>query len=429
LENIGDRISRLAPPQPAKSYYFQPKIPQPQPELNGTSSSTVGAPVSPIQSSQPLALERTNLEPPATTPSPAVEETPSQESRESVVTPVDVEESVSESVEETPTVAVEPEAIAQPTADQVTSESVEETPSVTVEPEAIAQPTVEQVTSESVEETPTVAVEPEAIAQSTADQVTEDVSVEVESQSVLTLEKEENEPASKKLSDGVQDETSASTVAVSPPVADEEPTLKEESVAVAETTNAEDVAPPLAESVDVDEPTLSKAEHELEENAPLTLEDTQTTGETSAESTSPPASAELGQETPTPVESVATIPVQKLEPEQKSVRAEPPATTDKVGKEHTTIEVTCPKCESTRLRKNGHRQGKQRYVCKDCGKQFAIPEPTQEVKAQQQKVSSRVEVANTQSSTLDQQLSTSSKRSGKNKKKGKAKGFGNSKGK
>jgi AcrR family transcriptional regulator len=32
--------------------------------------------------------------------------------------------------------------------------------------------------------------------------------------------------------------------------------------------------------------------------------------------------------------------------------------------------MKCPHCQSERLSKNGHRHGKQRYLCKDCGKQF-----------------------------------------------------------
>ncbi len=32
--------------------------------------------------------------------------------------------------------------------------------------------------------------------------------------------------------------------------------------------------------------------------------------------------------------------------------------------------MKCPKCESTSYRKNGHRSGKQNYLCKNCGKQF-----------------------------------------------------------
>lgn len=32
--------------------------------------------------------------------------------------------------------------------------------------------------------------------------------------------------------------------------------------------------------------------------------------------------------------------------------------------------MKCPHCHSQQLSKNGHRHGKQRYLCKDCGKQF-----------------------------------------------------------
>jgi transposase-like protein len=32
--------------------------------------------------------------------------------------------------------------------------------------------------------------------------------------------------------------------------------------------------------------------------------------------------------------------------------------------------MICPNCQSDRVAKNGHHQGKQRYVCKDCGRQF-----------------------------------------------------------
>ena len=38
---------------------------------------------------------------------------------------------------------------------------------------------------------------------------------------------------------------------------------------------------------------------------------------------------------------------------------------------HQVMKVMkCPHCHSQRLSKNGHRHGKQRYLCKDCGKQF-----------------------------------------------------------
>lgn len=32
--------------------------------------------------------------------------------------------------------------------------------------------------------------------------------------------------------------------------------------------------------------------------------------------------------------------------------------------------MKCPDCQSTQINKNGRRLGKQRYLCKDCGRQF-----------------------------------------------------------
>ena len=41
--------------------------------------------------------------------------------------------------------------------------------------------------------------------------------------------------------------------------------------------------------------------------------------------------------------------------------------------------LQCPRCESEGVVKNGHiHNGKQRYLCKDCGRQF-VPEATKKV--------------------------------------------------
>ncbi|NEP40756.1 MAG: IS1 family transposase, partial [Okeania sp. SIO2H7] len=32
--------------------------------------------------------------------------------------------------------------------------------------------------------------------------------------------------------------------------------------------------------------------------------------------------------------------------------------------------MDCPDCQSHKVVKNGHRQGKQSYLCRDCGRQF-----------------------------------------------------------
>jgi transposase-like protein/AcrR family transcriptional regulator len=35
-----------------------------------------------------------------------------------------------------------------------------------------------------------------------------------------------------------------------------------------------------------------------------------------------------------------------------------------------TQKMICPNCQSDRVAKNGHQQGKQRYICRECGRQF-----------------------------------------------------------
>ncbi len=34
------------------------------------------------------------------------------------------------------------------------------------------------------------------------------------------------------------------------------------------------------------------------------------------------------------------------------------------------MSINCPRCASDKIRKNGHRRGKQNYQCKNCGRQF-----------------------------------------------------------
>ena len=43
--------------------------------------------------------------------------------------------------------------------------------------------------------------------------------------------------------------------------------------------------------------------------------------------------------------------------------------------------MKCPKCESTSYRKNGHRSGKQNYLCKNCGRQFLEPSSSETVQS------------------------------------------------
>ena len=42
------------------------------------------------------------------------------------------------------------------------------------------------------------------------------------------------------------------------------------------------------------------------------------------------------------------------------------------NKEKVSIANSCPHCESTKTRKNGHQYGVQRFVCNDCKKNFRV---------------------------------------------------------
>jgi transcription elongation factor Elf1 len=44
---------------------------------------------------------------------------------------------------------------------------------------------------------------------------------------------------------------------------------------------------------------------------------------------------------------------------------------DDLIKMHSKVMI-CPECKSEKVLKNGHRHGKQRYICKNCGRQFGI---------------------------------------------------------
>jgi transposase-like protein len=47
--------------------------------------------------------------------------------------------------------------------------------------------------------------------------------------------------------------------------------------------------------------------------------------------------------------------------------------------------INCPECQSNNLKRNGHiHNGKQRYLCKDCGRQFT-PEGTKRVITEESK--------------------------------------------
>ncbi|WP_420094641.1 transposase-like zinc-binding domain-containing protein [Microcystis aeruginosa] len=34
--------------------------------------------------------------------------------------------------------------------------------------------------------------------------------------------------------------------------------------------------------------------------------------------------------------------------------------------------MQCPECQSNHINKNGHKKGKQNYICVNCGRQFRL---------------------------------------------------------
>jgi predicted RNA-binding Zn-ribbon protein involved in translation (DUF1610 family) len=130
------------------------------------------------------------------------------------------------------------------------------------------------------------------------------------------------------------------------------------------------------------------------------------------------------------VETVATS-LKQSAPDSKNTEAmeEPTPAVEEKASESQTPEVTCPTCGATDIRKNGHRQGKQRYACKDCGRQFAMPESAETEDNPKNQTSASAEMAKNQDSQADDSVSEGTLKSskGKNKKKTKAKGFGGSK--
>lgn len=369
-ENIGDRISRISPSakpvsaQPVKSFINPFKIPSPDPNW---------VPAPPIEP-QPLQVKTRELldevHPEVSTsatvvaPSPSVEETSRDDSGTMGAEPAEVQASPAE---------------------------------VSV---AVAEPVEVQETNDDTSQ--------------------DNAPVNVAPESTDTIEPQTLKSDTKKLSDDADIAASASGMDVVPPSAAEElpsdePAAEVEAVAVEETLVEEVSAADVVEPVEVQETSAEVSTDEVSES--IAVEQTPEEA----------ATAVMAESFVSPAETVITPP-EEPEADKKLSEAvvdSAPAKEETASKSET-VEITCPKCESTNLRKNGLRQGKQRYACKDCGKQFDIPDSAEEVKAQKAKSSSRVETTNVKDAEPATEVSASSKRSGK-KKKAKAKGFGNPK--
>ncbi|MBD1809380.1 hypothetical protein H6F98_28570 [Microcoleus sp. FACHB-SPT15] len=388
LENIGDRISRLTTPKPVTPVTIPFKIPQadanttaiqtskPEPVQADSSESIDDTPV--VAVAQPVEVEDT--------PSPKADETAS-----TVITePVEAEETSDEN-----TVAV----VAQPVEVEDTSAN---------EAAVVTEPVAEE---EILDNNPVVtkSVEVEETPSDASDNSLSDV---IDESSVLT------ETASEVETPAVETEDT------------QQPTFLDRVSSVVEAvSNA--FKKPDTEQNDSD------AVGELAPTDSVTSE----TDTTEALTTAVPAPADEAEETsaPTLVERVSsaveavvtTLKDIGVDHKNSETGIEPTLAKDDNTLDSQISEITCPKCQSTDIRKNGRRQDKQRYFCKDCGRQFVISSLAKEEDNPELDKSASVETSNLEGSQANKGVTNSHSKSSKpsSKKKAKAKGFGNSKAK
>ncbi len=460
-ENIGDRISRLTSAKPAKLPIVQPKIPQPDP--NWTSTNVSPATESGIDPSEYVAaLVREAVSKPTELP-----------------TSYTILEDIGDRISRLTSPKALDADIASP---QVSKPEAEEASAPTIEPQVEAEdtstPTIEPQVE--AEDTSASTIEPQVETEDTSASTTELQPTEAETKKLIDdthLEASSSttdvaeaplveEPHSDDSAVGVvetmeveetPDETS-STVA-GEPVAVEGTTEEQGAVEPVETEETIDTDAPVAEAEDAQAPGLlervysvvetvatifkspdadQKDSESLTEPSPSDSAATEAPVEDSVEpltADAPVLEAENAQ-TPSLLERVSSVieavttTLKPTEADEKNSEAavEPTPTVPQQSSGSKTVEIACPSCESTDLKKNGRRQGKPKYVCKACGKEFVIPDAAEAEEQPKIKASSSVETPEAKGSQVDTALerdSGSSKPQSK-KKKTKAKGFGKS---
>ncbi|MBD1925335.1 hypothetical protein H6F74_03405 [Trichocoleus sp. FACHB-90] len=328
-ENIGDRISRMTTPKKKRSpEIIAFKIPQPDPNWKpATTVSDWQKPedLSHQASSAPVGVEET----PKVEVSPVEAETPDavgvEETAKVEVSPVEAETPDAVGVEETPKVEVSPVEAETPAADPVSDQSTEET-------------TAADAVVEEMPETPSD--EPGATQQPTLlDKAASAIEAVLSVFQKPETDQNESDATVESSPTKVEAETPAS---VSP--ASEEPTQ--------ETTAADAVVQEVPETPS-DEPEATQQPTLLDQAASA-------------------------------IEAVTSV-FQNPAADQNQSAVAPSPAADQKAAESEMPQITCPKCGATEVRKNGHYKEKQRYVCKECGKQFM---PSDSVEPQQPQASS-----------------------------------------
>jgi len=462
LEDIGDRISRLTTPKPVDAEIIPPKIVQPDSE--GTSADRIEP--QPIEADTKKSLDDTHLE--ASAPdtvvaeAPTVEEMHSDESVAVVVEPVPVEETTDNeastevvaelvAVEETPSddavgVVVEPVEVEQTLDEQVVTATVAEPPQAEealedqAATEVVAQPVeVEQTLDE---QTATAVVAQPVEVEQTPDEAEE--TPEDQATSAVVAEPVEVEQTSDDISDNnISADVAPEPVAITETIS-EDISNTDTSVAEAEDTQAPTLLERVSSVIEAVSTAFKPPEADQEESETVvepSVSDSAATEAPAADRVEPltsegPAEGVENTQAPTLLEGVSSVeavatPLKDSESDKKNSEAvaEPAPVTAEKPSDSKTVEITCPKCESTDIRKNGRRHDKQRYVCKDCGREFVMPSSAKAEDKPKNQASSPVEaskVKGTESATVSGD-NTSESSKPQSKKKTKGKGFGGSK--
>ena len=471
-ENIGDRISRLTDPKPVEPV-IEPAIPQP--DSPGTDAQTIEPEPEAIEADTKKPLDDTSLEAaaPATVAAvvPTVEETPSDDPVAVIVEPVVIEEIPNDQAaatgiaeaelvetaetsddEAAATIVAEPVEVQETPSDEaatIVAEPVEvqETPSdeaatVVAEPVEVQETSDDEaaatVVTEPVEvqETPsdeaaTVVTEPVEVQETASDEAATIVAEPIESQETPSNTSDNNTPAD------VVTESDAVIEAASDSVSDTDAPVTEADDAQAPTFLEKVSSVIEAASTAFQNPDSVRNDSEaVVEPAPLEPPATETAVADTDESLTTDASVNEAEQAQAPslldrvsavVEAVATA-LKDSDTEKKNPEAtvESAPVAEEKASDTQTLEVTCPSCGSTDLRKNGRRQAKQRYACKECGRQFAMLDSAEAEDKPKHEARSSVETSQVKN-PQDVSDSGSKPAKGGSKKKTKAKGFGASK--
>lgn len=329
-ENIGDRISRMAPPKPLNQVVFAPKLPQPDPNW--------------------IAAQKVAQSPPARD-----EDT-------------QVEESITSAIASSSVVAPPPEIQKDLPAIETQESTVLETDT---QLEEAAPTSAAAEDAAPAEETPVQAELPSTQTEAIAPVVAPETRYEEE------IPSQEPTLLSSTPSFDVEQtpSSSAETLKTDAPPADEteiHPTQPEASVpeTVVNEENATEITPDSSLESTASAPVAPETS---------VLEETPSQAPEVEQSTETEVLPQL--ETPAPVESQqVSSPSEGTETNLESLSSSPEVTSKESSVQPTIsdseeeTQVKCPACNSTELRKNGHRKDKQRYICKDCGKQFVEPD-------------------------------------------------------